>query len=103
MAPAEDRSSLSKEPLMMDHDGRLESGNLTWSLSEGYPQSTHEPKASSRRRVIFYLVTVLPWGLLILFGSWSWIHHLQTREFNPSQLVYSQCSVFWITLFTKLP
>lgn len=73
-----------EQPLMFKDKIEDDESELLWSA-----QFRH---SKPRKRTLFFALTVLPWVLLILLGSWNLIQyqHRHARVFlNEAQQVYS--------------
>lgn len=74
----------SEEPLMPKDEDEDEDEEWLWSSKKHRPQS--------KRKWSSLMLTVAPWALLIMLGSWDLIRYLRshTKEiFNPAQQIYS--------------
>ena len=80
----------SEEPLISEDKIKMEEPE--WRLSAEFFHLQYERKVKSRRYLVIYLAIFLPWILLIIVGSWSWIRYykLEKSAVLAGQLTYSK-------------
>lgn len=80
----DNKERTSEEPLMLED--KIEENDSEWLRLAGH-------RSNPQRNFVFWLITVLPWILLVLLSSWDLVQYHKreaSKNFDPSQQIYSQ-------------